>query len=154
MPLIKEKLYENIMRIVIYPNSQRDAAIRWSNALDDYCNDLLFPSTTHQQAKNAFISTFMTMNYNTDGRIIFQNCFNVYTAALAPGMLPGIQMPNLFQISTPPTNINLFPYYNFCYNNVSNMEECIKKLVDIVHPWFLTGLLTYSYIPYATINWQ
>ena len=143
MALSKNKLKDNIMSFVSYPDTFLDSAESWSEAFNNYCLDIIPASITHSAAKEAFKQRFLTMG---NGIIIFPQCFVDYAQILATGMQPAFT-------ATAPIGIpNFTPVYSLGYSGATS-EDCINLLVSIIHSWMLTGIATNNSSG-ATIPWS
>lgn len=135
MPLDTQILRVELMKVFDfknYPNSLENAAQRWANAFHLYAKNVIPFSTTSEQAKKAFVDSFLQINF-LNGKTQFPLCFISYASILASGMLPTF-------LGTPPIGTPLFEsVYSAGYSGKSS-ETCVDIFVGIVDSWMKTGI--------------
>lgn len=142
---LRKGLDEEYSEFTRHPNSLQEAGEIWANAFSNYAKSIIPISTTVESAKSKFISTFNTIT-NTNGKVVFPSCFQLYCVELGLGMQP------LFT-AVPPT---LPPFFDSVFISGlagSSTKLCLEQICTIIDAWIKTGLAINNSSG-VTTNWN
>lgn len=152
MPLSTSVLKQELVKIMDknsgsfqgFPYNNFDCAQRWSEAVAQYAQSIIPPSTTVNQAKQAFATSFSSINPNANnGNQVFQTSFAQFAVVLGSGMVGWVATP-------PPFPLNISPVSIIGLSGGSG-TDCAEALAQLIDAWFRTGIAVNSN---GTINWS
>jgi hypothetical protein len=142
---LRKGLDEKYIQFTKHPSNLQEAGKIWSDAFSNYTKSIIPISTTVESAKGKFISTFNTIT-NTNGKLVFASCFQLYCVELGLGMQP------LFTATPPPT----LPIFDSVFTSGltgSSTEICLEQICTVIDTWIRTGLAINNSSG-VTVNWN
>ena len=152
MPLVKETLVNALKNLVSnvnnFPDSYEQAAVNFSNAINNYGSLVVPPSTTSELAKQAFVSAFIASKPKQSLEILV-DAISAYCISLATGMVPTF-------VGVPPaTTPALKSALNIAGQialNGGSADDWASAAATAIDTYFKTGTATNSSTG-ATITW-
>lgn len=155
MPLVRQTIYSEIRKIndstyvgfEDFPTSISDSANRWANAVNEYAKSVIPPSSTSEQAKQAFIQVMQQVSVpSQNGFAILKLAFTAYASTLALGMAPTF-------IATPPPSPIILEVVAPLGLGGGSAEAVASAMSNIIDSWFKTGVAVNSGSG-VSINWN
>jgi hypothetical protein len=114
------------------PDSARECAVSWADALAAYFTAVTPPSTTVPVGKPALVRALSAAFSTVDSYDQLEDALSKYAAAVALGMSP------LFQ-GTPPSALVGFKRLR---RSRDTSRQAAQDLAQAIHVWALTGIAT------------
>ena len=139
MPLVLNTLVNNLREIFDeeysgfsgFPADINEAAQKWSEAIGDYAQSIVPPTTTISQAKSAMNSVISGITNNGVAQLPIS--FTNFAASLAIGMQPA------FTGTPPSVPVDFSSIYPIGLGGGSS-EQVINAMAAIIDAWFRTGI--------------
>lgn len=125
-----------------FPKTLEDAAIKWSEILYDFCEEVVPPSLTLIQAKELSRLEFLKINNNPKQ---FEIAVTKFADTMKNGMIG-------FNVVLPVVPLDMSPIFLKGFGG-ANSEEIAKLMSDFLFSWFKTGIAV-NIASGVTINWN